>query len=192
MRRMPMLVGTWLLATGFATTLAWGAVRQVELHVTDQAPVLSQARVEDAVGARGGALRESDVAPVPTSVPVAEPGVTGTPPPGAGGSQSPSGTSSGGNVGGTTSPPPAVPPAASPAPPTGGVSPLVAVGGSASFRCSDGDAILVSAQPRSGFTATMPPGNQSTVDFTSSTHKSVIDAECVGGTVRGYVEEEAL
>lgn len=185
---MPVLVGTWVLGTALATTLAWGAVRQVERRVTDRAPVLSEHRVEEAAQPRS---RVADTVTTAPTIPAGDPGPGSTAPPGEPGGASSSGVSPGGGGTGTASPPPSTPPVTTaPPPPTGGVTSFVSVGGSASFRCSGGSAVLAGAQPQPGFTATTTTGNPYFVRFTSVTHISVIEAECGGTTIQGAVEEE--
>lgn len=84
-----------------------------------------------------------------------------------------------------------------PAPaPTVSTKTFALVGGTVTFRCTGNVISLVSATPNSGFQVekieTEHGGQQIEVEFESSTHKSEIEASCVGGQVQANeIREES-
>ena len=164
--RRSFAVGTWLLATTVASGLAWTAVDQVAARVTDR--MLAGGPPAERVGVRPAS------GDTPATVAPAAQNGTALP-------EAP--TSLPGN---RSSEPPAV----APTPGTGQATVFVA-GGSVTASCGAGSPRLVSAVPVNGYTTSVTSGIQLVVNFTSNTHRSIVEAECNGARVQFSTGEES-
>ena len=198
--RRSFAVGTWLLATTVASGLAWTAVDQVAARVTDRTlaggPPAARVVVRPASGDPPATIAPET--PNGTALPEAP-----TSRPGSGGSQPhPVVPNAPRNIGGpsgpgssaATVPPPTVAPTApgavGPTPGTGQATVFVN-GGSVTASCGAGSPRLVSAVPANGYTTLVTSGIQLVVNFTSSTHRSIVEAECDGARVQFSTGEES-
>ena len=57
--------------------------------------------------------------------------------------------------------------------------------------CGAGSPRLVSAVPTNGYTTSVSSGVQLVVNFTSRTHRSIVEAECDGARVQFSTGEES-
>ena len=197
--RRTFAVGTWLLATTVASGLAWTAVDQVAARVTDRALAGGPPSPRVVVRPASGDTPETISPERPTGTGDTKP-PTSPPPsssqPAATGPNAP--RNSGGSIGPastpTTAPPPNVapstPPSTGPAPTTGQATVFVD-GGSVTASCGAGSPRLVSAVPTNGYTTSVASGVQLVVNFTSNTHRSIVEAECDGARVQYSTGEES-
>ena len=198
--RRTFAVGTWLLATTVASGLAWTAVDQVAARVTDETrasgPPAARVVVRPASGdSRALVTPETPTDTAPSNLPTSLPPGSGSQPPVIG--PNPSRNAGGSNGSGSsaaTLPPspvaPSTPPSTGPAPSTGQATVFVD-GGSVTASCGAGTPRLVSAVPTNGYTTSVSSGVQLVVNFTSSTHRSIVEAECDGARVQYSTGEES-
>ncbi len=198
--RRSFAVGTWLLATTVASGLAWTAVDQVAARVTDRtlAGGPPAARVGERTPSGDTPATIAPETPNGTALPE-----TPTSLPGNGGLQPPAVVPNAPrNIGGpngpgsstATVPPPTVAPTA---PGTVGLTPgtgqatVFVDGGSVTASCGAGSPRLVSAVPVNGYTTSVTSGIQLVVNFTSNTHRSIVEAECDSTRVQFSTGEES-
>ena len=198
--RRTFAVGTWLLATTVASGLAWTAVDQVAARVTDRALTSGPPAAKVVVRPESGDTPETISPETPTgtgdNVPPTSPPPSSPSQPPATGPNAP--RNSGGSVGPgstpTTAPTatvaPTTPTGAGPAPTTGQATVFVD-GGSVTASCGAGSPRLVSAVPANGYTTSVSSGVQLVVNFTSNTHRSIVEAECDGARVQFSTGEES-
>jgi hypothetical protein len=86
--------------------------------------------------------------------------------------------------------PPATTPTTQPPPPPQNAS-VIVIGGSVTASCASGGPALVSAIPANGYGTAVSRGAQLLVDFRSTTHHSIVEAECEGTHVHWSTGEEA-
>ena len=195
MRRRGVLIGVWLVATGLATLVAWGAVRQVTDQVSPTAvlPLPSAVAIADEpdVQPTAGATpdrprrRRNQVADLPTeprpeSPRPAEPTdqeVSANPP---NEETRPGGQNADEETGNNTQAQPATTEA------------YELVGGVVTVRYDNGTVRLVSATPNSGFDVDVNEGGPDEVDvrFRSDSHESRLETRWRDGRPDPEREEE--
>lgn len=198
--RRTFAVGTWLLATTVASGLAWTAVDQVAARVTDRTLASGPPAARVVVRPASGDTPESISPETPTGTGATNPPMSPSPSsrsqPSATGPNAPRTTSgpTGPGSSPTTAPPstvaPSTPPSTGPAPSTGQATVFVD-GGSVTASCGAGSPRLVSAVPTNGYTTSVASGVQLVVNFTSNTHRSIVEAECEGARVQFSTGEES-
>ncbi len=193
-------VGTWLLATTVAAGLAWTAVDQVAARVTDRALASGPPAPRVVVRPATGETPETIAPETPTGTALPVPPAS---PPPSGNLQPPSSSpnaprTSGGSIGPGSNPTTVPPATVSPPTPTGtgpapisGQATVFVNGGSVTATCGAGSPRLVSAVPTNGYTTSVSSGVQLVVNFTSRTHRSIVEAECDGARVQFSTGEES-
>ena len=197
-RRVLVMVGSWILGVIASVAVAFAAVGQVANRVAPTSGErLSSGAIERALGSPpstgSGTTRTTTTSSAPSSTDRGASTTTSTSPPGSIVTSAPTTTRPASpTTTSATTPPPTTPP-----PPTTTVAPrdtaTTSQGGTIWTHCSGAEHIVfVAAVPKSGFERTHDVEQPGGIHewFASDTHLSKIDAECSDGVVHAEVEEE--